>query len=67
MDWVTVFHFLKVSEGGPGVAFFVRELRRAGIRARSTYSPYVGHVGLDIGAGEVTKAKRALAKLGCKI
>jgi len=65
IQWVTVgCHVLKASEGGPGVTWAIKALRRDGIRAASNESPFVGHVGLVVAQGSVTQAKKVLRRLG---
>lgn len=51
---------LKAGEGGPGAAGIVRALKRAGIRARATRSPYVGHLEVEVEEGRLTAAQKVV-------
>jgi hypothetical protein len=60
IEYVPIGSFLKRAEGGPGVSGKIYVLKRAGIRARSVHSIYVGHVGLEIERGKLGAARKAL-------
>lgn len=49
---------LKAAEGGPGTAHLVRALRRAGIRAKTESSVYVGHTNVYVEEGCLTAARK---------
>jgi hypothetical protein len=60
IQWVHLRTVLKAGEGGPGVTWMVRVLKRAGVRARSGASPFVGHARLYVEHGRVVKSRQVL-------
>jgi len=58
--WLVFVTVLKAAEGGPGLSSALAVLRKAGIRAKSTPSCYVGHTTLLVEKGSVTRARKAL-------
>ena len=63
IKWLVFVTVLKATEGGPGLSSALAILRRAGIRAKSTPSCYVGHTTLLVENGSITRARKALRVL----
>lgn len=55
-----VMSCLKASEGGVPQSDAIRLLRDEGVDARSGYSPYVGHYGIEVPARQERRAARLL-------
>ena len=50
------------SDNRESIAYLVSELKSAGVRAKSSYSPYVGHRELVIHGDDVEKAVEVLRR-----
>ena len=66
IQWTAFVTVLKAAEGGPGLSCALSILRRAGVRAKSSPSCYVGHTTLLVEKGSITKARKALRPLGLR-
>lgn len=56
-----VYSVLKAAEGGMAQGYALWLLKKAGIKARRDYSPYVGHYGIRVYGGP--RAQRKAEKI----